>query len=306
MRLGWCIESVLHNGRASGSAVAGALLPSGLPFGYRAKNLPQLWKTTEPDTVKEQRCEDRDRFESFFSDKSRTAYSFHLLPRKRQSDLNEKALAAFESRIANQIFKNHSIFVIHSDLAKETAKAAEYEHGLSRKIFALRKYDYENDYFLLRRLCGMIHAVVNRIVSQPDRRENEAGPDWWRLCHLMTRLHGFLSLMGFNFPDGDKILSLLIARIQPEPWQEWAKLQGNKIAGGKLSGGGLGGSLVLVAGADRRDILDSVEGWVDEIAQESGKTAPSKIALLYSSHDRERKVESRGLVRHYPGIKLGL
>jgi mevalonate kinase len=281
MRLAWCIESVIHGGRSSGSAIAGALLPTGLPFAYRANFPKELWpkEVMPPPPLKSAA------FAPFFDPKT-ASYEFFLLP-SRTIALSHAELTREENQIADALFTTKGIFLIHTNFGKSTADAARFEHS---KLNPIGFDEDDGDYNHLVNICEKMKETMEAVLANPE----ESDTKWQLLCDLTIRLQGFLAFMGFNFAVGDEILGRVLSEFQ-----HTAPAMASRHAGGKFTGGGRGGSLLIIAGARFNELLNVIVPVVEDIRKlhdaRNPRLGPSTISVIYSAH--KDGIETRGLVR---------
>ncbi len=292
MQLGWCIESVLHGGRASGSAVCGSLLGTGLPYFYGIsgdpkENMPSLRMLGLDQKEKNKLCKDPSTYGPLIE---KGKYWFDYASARA----DHSPLASFESRIHKQLFKIRDIMIVNSGVPKRTADAAKREHDPDH--WFNKNIKKEEDYQPLVRICKYTGEITKELMNTlRDGDSSTLDNQWDILCQLMTRCQGLLTFLGFNYPIGDEILGVMISEIC-DTLIEVSDKEGVKSIGGKLTGGGGGGSLIFVTRTKTEERLHFMEKVIAKLRDKYTERPQSlaQIYILYSAHRDD--IESKGLV----------
>lgn len=274
VKLAWIVESVIHNGRASGSAVCGSMLSTGVPYTYSAPEVPRLWKL-------DVREEDEESRSWFLKNQPRDIYKALLTYDDWKFDYSgfqrgvKGSLA--ERYVAGQLFSGRQLLVIHTNVPKSTGTAAsqEWQQGGQQRAETKLVRDALVD------VCNkMAKAIDDCVVAAGGvgdltLRLNES---WDKVIDLLTRARGLLMALGFSFPVGDEILGTLRS--------EYARTSPGRQLGGKSSGAGNGGNLVVAArGFPERHfeihrIIDSLRKRHTARFPELG---PSQMTVMYDA-----------------------
>lgn len=273
LSLAWCIEAVMHGGRASGSAPCGSMLRTRLPFFFRAPDVPRLWRvgpkadgTGFPLAVPE----------GYKALLAYRGYSFDYL-------VNEGGGSREEQVIAERMVEGRDIVVVDTTVLKSTPAAVKTEFTSTYQGDG----EYEKLYFVLGYFCRLVENTMRAIGTSIESRtpEAEASVDaaFCHLAELMERAHHVISALGFGFGAADQILGWLR--------KQYGRTD-SRCIGGKLSGAGTGGNLLIVARGSDRDLAE-IPRLVRIIGQlVKGETSAS-VSTLYSA--RADGFESDGL-----------
>lgn len=292
MRHGWCIEAILHGRRASGSAVAGSMLPGGLPFTYSVPGVadqPNLVPSLgPPPPAKTDLTSEHDYWRRL------TEYERSLLNDARRPETFSPFLLAgtpsifhlVEERMEAQIleeFVAHNLWLaaVHTGVSKNTAEAAGKEHLLKAKDRALWQSTIDG----LKDSCEKMQVAVGQAMTELGLSGTRAGTidAWMRVAVLMPRINTLISTLVGDFPLGNQIAAA---------FQQAARGVGG-TAGTKITGAGGGGTLIAAAHADPMG-LPEILRVPTTLREHSGNH-------VYTLYDMGRDgVETQGLRYHSP------
>lgn len=277
VKVAWLIESVLHGGRSSGSAILGSMADTALPYHYRCKDsdMPVLFRV-DADT------DDRKRIVGDIGILKECSEKFTY-------ELDLLASQAEEDTVLSNLLTVLDIGLINSGTSKSTAVSAKREltsggsEIISNKDLISKYFNCDEKCFYapLVAVCDELAYQYRQLIvllSVGDTSEEKLESTCSKIVNLTTRNQGMLVALDFGFDVGDAIIGMITSR---------GGRQLDSI-GAKLSGGGHGGYVLFVG-----YLLKQLSSVGQSVASKLSKSSNEKVEVDWSLS--EDKVDCIGL-----------